>query len=82
MMTTIQKWGNSQGIRFPKVLLREANINLGDDVRLFVEDGRIVVEPLTTVRGRYRLEELLAQIPENDEREVVDWGEPVGDEVW
>lgn len=82
MMTTIQKWGNSQGVRFPKALLAEANIKRGDDVRIFVEDNRIIVESLKRVRGRYRLADLLAQMPSDDEREVVDWGKPVGDEVW
>lgn len=82
MVTTIQKWGNSQGLRFPKLLLEEAQMQLGEEVRLFVEDGRIVVEPVRRVRGRYKLEELLADYPDNENQDIVDWGSPVGDEVW
>ena len=82
MVTSIQKWGNSQGLRFPKALLEEAEIRLGQEVRIFVENGRIVVEPVRRIRGRYKLEELLVNYPEGDNREVADWGEPVGEEVW
>ena len=82
MVATIQKWGNSQGLRFPKVLLEEARIQLGEEVRLFVEDGRIVVEPVRRIRGRYKLEDLLADYLDGEDRDIADWGEPVGDEVW
>jgi antitoxin component of MazEF toxin-antitoxin module len=45
MMATIQKWGNSQAVRFPKALLAEANIQLGDDVRIFIQ-GVLPIFPL------------------------------------
>ena len=53
MQTKIQKWGNSQGIRFPKTILKEVDINIGDDVNITVHAGKIVVEPVNKVRGRY-----------------------------
>ena len=59
MVATVQKWGNSQGLRFPKALLEEVDIQLGEEVRLFVENGRIVVEPIRRIRGRFKLENLL-----------------------
>jgi len=39
MLTKIQKWGNSQGIRFPKTLLDELQIHVGDEVNISVEAG-------------------------------------------
>ena len=82
MLTRVQKWGNSQGVRFPTKLLRDAEIAVGDEVDISVERGRIVVEPSQRVRGRYRLEDLLAQMPDGYEPSEEDWGEPAGREVW
>lgn len=39
--TKIVKIGNSQGIRIPKVLLKQAN--LGEDVELLVQDDSLVI---------------------------------------
>jgi antitoxin MazE len=82
MITKIQKWGNSQGLRFSKTILEEAHIYVGDEVRISVEDGKIVVEPAQRVRGKYRIEELVARMPETYEVEEVDWGKSEGKEVW
>ena len=82
MVTRIQKWGNSQGLRFSKETLLEAQIGVGDDVQVSVRGGRIIVEPLTKVRGRYKLKELLARIPKGFRSREVDWGSPVGKEAW
>ena len=82
MLTKIQKWGNSQGLRFTKALLEEAQINVGDEVQVSVHKGRIVVEAVTRVRGRYDLEALISKMPESYQAEELDWGPPVGREVW
>ena len=82
MLTRVQKWGNSQGLRFAKSLLEEAHIKIGDQVRVSVQDGRIVVEPVATVRGRYRLKALVSRMPKDYSVEEADWGPPVGRETW
>lgn len=82
MLSKIQKWGNSQGLRFTKALLQEAQINVGDEVSVSVENGRIIVEPATKVRGRYDLKELVSKTPQEYQGEELDWGEPVGKEEW
>jgi antitoxin MazE len=82
MLTRVQKWGNSQGVRVPLKLLEEVEIAVGDEVDVTVQDGRIVVAPSQRVRGRYRLEDLLAKIPEDYEPSEEDWGPPLGREVW
>ena len=82
MLSRIQKWGNSQGLRFTKALLQEAQINVGDEVRVSVQKGRIIVEPATKVRGKYDLKELISKIPQDYQAEELDWGEPVGKEEW
>lgn len=82
MLTKVQKWGNSQGIRVPLRLLEEAEVAVGDEVDVTVQEGRIVISPSQRIRGRYRLEDLLAQIPQDYEPGEEDWGSPAGREVW
>lgn len=81
MLAKIQKWGNSQGLRLTKNLLTEAQIQVGDEVDLSVKSGVIVISPAKKIRGRYKLEELIARIPENYQNNEVGWGKPVGKEV-
>ena len=82
MLTKVQKWGNSQGLRFTKALLDEAQIKVGDEVKISVDKGRIIVEPVTEVRGKYDLETLVSRMPEGYQPEEPDWGPPVGREAW
>jgi len=82
VLTRIQKWGNSQGVRVPTRLMRAARIEVGDEVDVTVDGERIILEPSRRVRGKYRLADLVAQMPEDYQPEEVDWGPPVGGEVW
>jgi antitoxin MazE len=82
MVTKVQKWGNSQGLRFSKAILEEAHINVGDQVNISVKKGQIIVEPVTKVRGKYDLRELVSKMPKNYQVEELDWGKPTGKEVW
>ena len=82
MHTKIQKWGNSQGLRLAKNVLEDARLGVGDEVDVAVRDGIIVIAPIKKIRGRYRLEDQVAQIPEDYRAGEVDWGEPVGKEAW
>lgn len=82
MLAKIQKWGNSQGLRLAKNILAEAQVEVGDEVNLSVKSGVIMVAPAKRIRGRYKLEELVAEIPENYQNSKVEWGNPVGKEVW
>lgn len=82
MLTKVQKWGNSQGVRVPLKLLEEARLTVGDEVDVTVQEGTIVISPSQRIRGRYRLEDLLAQMPEDYQPAEEDWGRPVGREEW
>jgi antitoxin MazE len=82
MVTKIQKWGNSQGLRLSKQLLEDVNISVGDNVDVSTSDGLIVISPTRRVRGKQNLQELISLIPEGYEAEELDWGEPVGKEIW
>ena len=80
MITKIQKWGNSLGLRIPKGVARGARVREGTTVTLAVSNGRLVVAPLET-RG-YELEDLLAGVTRKNLHAAVDTGDPVGRERW
>jgi len=82
MVTKIKKWGNSQGVRFPKQILRQARIEVGDDVEITTRGTEIVIRQAGPVRGKYKIEELVARLPKNYRPKEVSWGKPVGKEVW
>jgi antitoxin MazE len=82
MITKVQKWGNSQGLRLSKELLSDVRIAVGDSVDVTVHDGALVITPARRVRGGIDLEQLVSRIPEAYEAEEIDWGSPVGREVW
>jgi antitoxin MazE len=82
MITKVQKWGNSQGLRLSKDLLADVDITVGDAVDVAVRDGALVVTPARRVRGALSLEELVSRIPKGYKPEELDWGAPVGREVW
>jgi len=82
MVTKIQKWGNSQGLRINRQLLERARMAVGDEVDVEVRDGVIVVAPVQQVRGKHSLDDLVQRIPKDYEPTGEQWGGPVGKEVW
>ena len=46
MQTTIQKWGNSQGIRIPKLFLEALGIRENDHVEIERVDDSIIIRKL------------------------------------
>lgn len=82
MVTKVQKWGNSQGLRISKQVLDNAHISVGDEVDVAVRDGTIVITPVNRVRGKYDLRKLVAAIPKSHKPEELNWGPPVGKETW
>jgi antitoxin MazE len=82
MLTKIQKWGNSQGLRLAKNVLADANLDIGDAVDISVKDGIMIVTPAKKIRGQHNLKDLVSRIPENYQPGEIDWGEPVGKEAW
>jgi antitoxin MazE len=82
MITRIQRWGNSQGLRLARQVLEDARISVGDDVDVAARDGMIVIVPVRRVRGRVSLQEIVSRIPDDYNPEEMDWGKPLGKEVW
>jgi antitoxin MazE len=63
MTATISKWGNSQGLRLPKDIVNNLHLAIGDVVNVFVEDNRVIIEPMKNEKITYNINELVAKIP-------------------
>jgi antitoxin MazE len=80
MSVTLHKWGNSVGLRLPKPLLEQVGLKEGAEVDVRVEGNRLVIEPAQ--RRRLTMAELLEGFTPDHQPGEVDWGPPVGREVW
>jgi antitoxin MazE len=80
MRTVVRKWGNSASVRIPAAVMEAARLDLDDPVDVREESGRIIIEPER--RKEYDLDELVRAITSGNLHEEVDWGGPVGKEVW
>jgi antitoxin MazE len=77
--TQVVGWGNSQAVRIPRELLERVQLCEGDEVEIKAENGRIAIEP---VNRKDTLESLVAGITPKNRHKEMDWGAPVGNEVW
>ena len=80
MQAQVKKWGNSQGIRLPKEVLKSAGISVDEILDVTVANGVI------TLVKTFRHKSLEERAAEFDGKLMLDgefdWGEPVGREVW
>lgn len=82
MVTKIQKWGNSQGLRVSREVLEQVHAAIGDAVEVSVKKGAILIQPIKRLRGKYNLRQLIAQMPKNYKPGGEEWGKPAGKEIW
>jgi len=75
----IGKWGNSLGIRLPKHISEALHLRPKDKVSCAIENGKLVLKPLSRVK-KYTLKELLAKVEEPSDEISSD--KPEGEEVW
>jgi antitoxin MazE len=80
MKATVKKWGNSAAVRIPASVMEATHLHLDEDVEVREEKGRIVIEPVR--KKTYKLEDLLKGINAKNLHEIIDFGPPVGKEVW
>jgi antitoxin MazE len=77
--TAIQKWGNSQAVRLPKIILEKAGLNENDQVELIVEEGKVIIVP---AKKHLTLKERAADYGGDYKPLEWDTGRPVGKEIW
>ena len=80
VQTRVQKWGNSLGVRIPRGLAEEVGIGAGTEVSLSAKDGELVVKP--SVPARLSLDDLLAEVSEENLHTSIDTGSARGVEIF
>ncbi len=78
MVQTLNKWGNSLGLRIPKSLARENNLEVGDEIQLVSSNEGILIKPK---KKDMTAQELLDSIPDDYKMEDLIPG-IVGSEEW
>jgi antitoxin MazE len=80
MRTRITKWGNSLAVRIPVNAADLAELKQGQTVELaVVGPGELAIRAL---RKKPTLKDLVSQITKDNRHDEIDWGGPVGSEVW
>ena len=83
MVTTIQRWGNSQAVRIPKSILEALFLKEDDPVEIINHNDAIVIKRAERKRrAKVSLEERFANYTGDYKCTEYDWGKPVGKEVW
>jgi antitoxin MazE len=75
---SVRTWGNSLGIRIPKRILNQLNIQASDVLQLDVENDAIIIKKQFKHKS---FEERLADYNGEITVSEFDWGEPVGREL-
>ena len=65
MTAVISKWGNSQGLRVPKDIMKTLDLSVGDEVNIFVQNNKAIIEPIKKEKIKYDINELVAKIPKD-----------------
>lgn len=81
MTTMIQKWGNSQGVRIPKVILDSVNWSENEKIVIIVDNGKLVIEKAKEEHKRKNIKELFKDYKEDYTPVEIDWGKTEGDEI-
>ena len=81
MTTKIQKWGNSQGIRIPKFILESLNISDNETLELITENNTLVIKKVKQ-EEMMTIEKLFENYKDEYKTIDIDWGKPVGKEIW
>jgi antitoxin MazE len=81
MKTSIVKWGNSQGIRLPKLLLESVDLAENDAVEVIADNNSIIIKKAGKKGARKSTKERIADFGGEYVWEEWDTGPSVGDEI-
>jgi antitoxin MazE len=80
MQVRVQKWGNSLAVRIPKPLAEDAEVREGTVLNLAVSEGKVIATPVS--KKKMSLKQLLAKVNKKTLHDEIDFGPPVGREIW
>ena len=78
MLSQVSKWGNSQGIRISKKLLKSVGMTLNDEVEIKPQNNVLIIKPVSKKTLSWYLDGY------EDELDRYEWGdseEPKGREL-
>ncbi|MCW7491016.1 AbrB/MazE/SpoVT family DNA-binding domain-containing protein [Leptospira meyeri] len=78
MESTIQKWGNSLGIRIPKLFAKQLELDDGSQVEVIQEGNKIIIYPYI----KESLDQKLKRINKKNLHNEIESGHPIGNEFW
>ena len=77
MKITVKKWGNSLGVRIPKIMAKDLDLKDGSAVEIEDKNGTIIISP-----RKNTLTELLNGINDANIHQEIDFGKSTGREKW
>jgi len=80
MTVTVSQWGNSQGLRLPKDIVKKLDLTVGDRLEITTENNKVILKPIRKKKS-YTINELVKKMP-NDYQATEEFTTPMGNEVW
>jgi antitoxin MazE len=80
MQAQVRKWGNSASVRIPASVMAAARLQVDQLVDIREDNGRIVIEPV--LAPTCDLDAMLDAMTPESFPEDMDFGAPLGNEVW
>ncbi|NQY22052.1 MAG: AbrB/MazE/SpoVT family DNA-binding domain-containing protein [Campylobacteraceae bacterium] len=65
MTAVISSWGNSQGLRVPKDIMKQLHLSVGDKMNILIENDKIILEPIKQTRMKFNINDLVKELPSN-----------------
>jgi antitoxin MazE len=78
MKAVIKKWGNSLGIRIPKVIVNDLSLKDGTIIEIDEQDDKIILY----TKKQYLLDNMLEKITNNNLHSEIISGKSTGNEIW
>jgi antitoxin MazE len=78
--SSVKKWGNSLAVRIPSAVAQDLGLSENSTVQITSDGAVATIKPKKC--DKVSLKELVAGITPDNRHQEVDWGEPVGKEVW
>ncbi len=80
MRVSVRKWGNSPAVRIPISIMHAAHLKIDQAMEIHEEQGRVIIEPV--IEKDLSLSQLLDGVRADNLHEEVDFGGPMGREIF
>jgi antitoxin MazE len=78
----VARWGNSLGVRIPQEIANRLKLKAGAHVSIEAGPDSLTIKPAKPPRKKWTEAELLKGVTPDKVGGEVDWGGPVGKEIW